>query len=425
MKKTQDKIIRTYYTISGLFTISASLIWGINTLFLLHAGMSIFQVFVVNAIYSASMAIFEIPTGVFADTLGRRLAFLLSTIVLMIGTFGYAFAATLQNNFWAFGLMSVVLGLAYTLYSGTVEAWLVDALLSTGYTRPMDHVFSRSTTISSIGMLFGTVLGGFLGTLNLSIPYIVRASVILIVFGIAFIKMHDLGYTKKALAIRNIPKEMKKIASTSIEYGLKNLSVRYLMMVSFVFSSFMMWGWYAWPPYFLDLFGNAKAVWLAGIISALFSLAQVGGSLCVGPILALLKKRTRLLILAFAIQSVALIGVGILNSFYPAVALFLCFSFAMGLAMPVKQAYLHSLIPSEQRASIVSFDSLVGSSGSVIGQIGYGYLSDRASIGIGYLVGGFVNLIILPVLYLLSRRKDGLDSKIEIDLESELNIKSE
>jgi len=45
---------------------------AINTLFLLGAGLSIFQVFIINAIYTASMAAFEIPTGIFADTLVEK-----------------------------------------------------------------------------------------------------------------------------------------------------------------------------------------------------------------------------------------------------------------------------------------------------------------------------------------------------------------
>ncbi|MGH2696527.1 MAG: hypothetical protein ACRDIW_06020, partial [Actinomycetota bacterium] len=55
-----QRIIRTYLIITALFTLSASLIWGINTLFLLDAGLSIFEVFVANAAFTAAMALFEV-----------------------------------------------------------------------------------------------------------------------------------------------------------------------------------------------------------------------------------------------------------------------------------------------------------------------------------------------------------------------------
>jgi hypothetical protein len=62
------RVVRAYLAISGLFTLSASVIWGVNTLFLLDAGLDIFEVFIANAAFTAGMFIFEIPTGVVADT---------------------------------------------------------------------------------------------------------------------------------------------------------------------------------------------------------------------------------------------------------------------------------------------------------------------------------------------------------------------
>ncbi len=408
-KTPQGRILSTYYMIVGLFTLSASLIWGINTLFLLGAGMSLFEVFAVNAIFSASMAVFEIPTGVLADTLGRRLSFLLSAAVLMLGTLGYVLGTTIINPFWFFAIMSIILGLAFTFYSGAVEAWIVDAMRFQGYTDKMDLIFSKAAGISNTAMLIGSVLGGLLGTLDLRIPYLVRATIILAVFLIAWRRMQDLGYKTHPLKSGDIPAEMSKIARASIQYGLKNHTVRQLMWISFIFSSFMMWGWYAWQPYFLGLFGNREAVWLAGIIAALFSLSQVIGNIASVTLLKVFKQRLRLLTFAFTLQALAIVGVGLIQSFYPAVGFFLCFSFAVGLAMPVKQAWLHEIIPSEQRASIVSFDSLVGSVGSVGGQVGYGYLADRLSISAGYIAGGLVNLMILIPLFAL-RKEDSLNA---------------
>ena len=86
---TPARVIRTYLVISGLFTLSASVIWGVNTLFLLDAGLDIFQVFVVNAAFTVGMVLFEIPTGVVADTSGRRRSFLLSAAMLVVGTLAY------------------------------------------------------------------------------------------------------------------------------------------------------------------------------------------------------------------------------------------------------------------------------------------------------------------------------------------------
>ena len=71
-RTTPERVIRTYYTIAGLYTLSAALIWGVNTLFLLGAGLNILEVFMANAAFTAGGVVFEIPTGVLADTRGRR-----------------------------------------------------------------------------------------------------------------------------------------------------------------------------------------------------------------------------------------------------------------------------------------------------------------------------------------------------------------
>src|SRR5919109_3371614 len=96
------RVIRTYLAISGLFTLSASLIWGINTLFLLDAGLSIFEVFVANAVFTAAMALFEVPTGVVADTLGRRVSFLLSASILAAGTLAYVGVSAIHGGLLLF-----------------------------------------------------------------------------------------------------------------------------------------------------------------------------------------------------------------------------------------------------------------------------------------------------------------------------------
>jgi MFS family permease len=109
---TPARVVRTYLTISGLFTLSASVIWGVNTLFLLDAGLDIFEVFIANAAFTAGMVIFEVPTGVVADTSGRRRSFLLSTVTLLLGTLGYVAIAASGGGLVLFVLASLVLGSA-------------------------------------------------------------------------------------------------------------------------------------------------------------------------------------------------------------------------------------------------------------------------------------------------------------------------
>jgi MFS family permease len=390
------RVIRSYLVISGLFTLSASLIWGINTLFLLDAGLTIFQVFVANAAFTAAMALFEIPTGVVADTRGRRASFLLSEAILAVGTLAYVGVAAIHGGLLLFCLAGVVLGLGYTFYSGAVEAWLVDALKATGYERELDGVFARAAIVSHVAMIVGTVGGGLLGTIDLSIPYLVRAALIVIALVVGFRTMHDIGFTPRTMQMRGIVGEMRKVGRAGLTYGWQKPAVRLLLMESFVTWSFFAWAWYAWQPYFLKLYGS-DAIWVSGLIAALFSLAGIAGNALVGRVATPGRHRTTILLVAGAATTSTMVATGLIRSFWVTVPVFLLGAIAGGVLQPVRQTYLHRSIPSSERATLVSFDSLVGSLGSVGGQTGLGYLSQERSVPAGFVVGGLVTVLTLPI----------------------------
>ena len=166
------RTIAGYYTLAGLYTLSAAAIWGVNTLFLLDAGLSFFEVFVANGAFSLGTVLFEIPTGVVADTLGRRISFLLSVSVLGVSTLAYVGLAEIDAGVIAFAAASVAMALGFTFYSGAMEAWLVDALAATGYRGLLDRVFARGSQVTGAAMLVGTIGGGFLGQIDLSLSLI-------------------------------------------------------------------------------------------------------------------------------------------------------------------------------------------------------------------------------------------------------------
>src|ERR1700704_277218 len=86
---TAHSIQRTYLTLLFGNTLAASFIWGINTIFLLDAGLSNLEAFAANACFTAGMVLFEVPTGIVADTIGRRTSYLLGTVTLTASTLLY------------------------------------------------------------------------------------------------------------------------------------------------------------------------------------------------------------------------------------------------------------------------------------------------------------------------------------------------
>ena len=114
-------IQRTYLTLMLGNTLAASFIWGINTIFLLDAGLSNAEAFAANAFFTAGMVIFEVPTGIVADTVGRRTSYLLGTVTLTLSTAIYVLLWQLEAPFWEWALVSMLLGLGFTFFSGAVE----------------------------------------------------------------------------------------------------------------------------------------------------------------------------------------------------------------------------------------------------------------------------------------------------------------
>jgi MFS family permease len=402
------RVIRGYLVISGLFTLSASLIWGINTLFLLDAGLSIFEVFVANAAFTAAMALFEVPTGVVADTRGRRASFLLSEATLALGTLAYVGVAAIEGGLLLFCVAGVILGLGFTFYSGAVEAWLVDALKATGYQHELDGVFARAGVVAGVATLVGTVGGGLLGQLDLSLPYVVRAVLVVVAFVVGFRIMHDIGFTPRTLRLRGIVGEMRKVARAGITYGWRTPAVRLLVFHSFLSWGFFFWAWYAWQPYFLDLLGR-NAIWVAGVIAALFSLADIVGNMLVARLARPGRRRTTILLATSAVLSATMVATGAIQYFWITVPVFLLGAVAVGVEQPVRQTYLHHSIPTSERATLVSFDALVGSLGSIGGTTGLGYLSQVRSIPAGFVVGGLFTVLALPIFARLRARGERAD----------------
>ena len=272
----------------------------------------------------------------------------------------------------------------------------MDALKATGYTRELDGVFAKASIVSSVAMIVGTIGGGLLGQINLSLPYIARAALVLIAFAVGYRTMHEIGFTPRTMHLQGIVGEMRKVGRAGITFGWHNPAVRLLVMESFVTWGFFSWAWYAWQPYFLQLYGH-DAVWLSGLIASLFALAGIAGNALVGRLATPGRKRTTILLASAAASTATMVATGVIRSFWITVPVFLLGAVAGGVLQPVRQTYLHHSIPTSERATLVSFDSLVGSLGSVGGQTGLGFLSQERSIPAGFVVGGLATLVALPI----------------------------
>jgi len=414
-RMTAKSIRRKFYFLTGAHTLAASIIWGVNTLFLLDSGLNIAQVFLVNAIFTAAMTLFEIPTGAVADTKGRRVSLAWSSAMLFVGTLGYLGAGTWGGGFAAFAAASVLLGLGFTFFSGAAEAWAVDELISLGEKNAGASLFAKAATASSITMLAGTVAGGLLGSLDYRIPYLLRAVLFLLMLALVLFAIPEHGWKPDGKALSPMDR-VKHTLNDTVRFGLKVKSLRRLMGISFLLGTFLMWGFYALQPYVTELAGRPGAAWLSGLVTALITLSQILGQLLAGrqdkhdegaKKMVSAKLSRAMLIATMGALITGLAGLNFLRTFSdallaPALAILglMLLMGSLGYAGPFLRDALHSRIPSEKRATIVSLDSLVGSGGAIIGQPALGAVAGRFGIPLGYLAGAALFLLTQPILTL-------------------------
>ncbi|MDQ3067738.1 MAG: MFS transporter, partial [Actinomycetota bacterium] len=364
MNDLARRIQRTYLTLVLGNTIAASFIWGINTLFLLDAGLSNLEAFAANAFFTAGMMVFEVPTGVVADTWGRRTSYLLGTLTLSASTFLYYILWVVEAPFWQWAVVSMLLGLGFTFFSGAVEAWLVDALHHAEYDGGLEAVLGRGQMIGGVAMLGGSVAGGVIAQVtSLGVPFLLRVGVLLVMFAVAYRLMHDLGFAPAPAA--SPLRATKAVFDASLEHGLGNPPVRWVMLAAPFTAGVGIYTFYALQPFLLDLYGDPDAYAVAGLAAAIVAGSQILGGYAAPKIRSRFEKRTTALILAALAGVVVLALLALVGSFWLALGLLVVWGLLFAASMPIRQAYLNDMIPSRQRATVLSFDSLMGSSGGV------------------------------------------------------------
>jgi MFS family permease len=412
MTDQAKRIQRIYLLLTLLSTLAASFIWGINTLFLLDAGLSNTQAFAANAFFTAGQVVFEVPTGVVADIWGRRTSYLLGAVTLLLSTLLYFVMWQSRAPFWGWAVASVLIGLGFTFFSGATEAWLVDALAFAGFKDNIESVLGRGQTVTGVAMLGGSVAGGVVAqATNLGMPYLLRSLVLLVTFIAAAVYMKDDGFTPDRS--KGVLREIRLVARASLDNGWRNPPVRWLMLAAPFSMGVGIFAFYALQPYLLQLYGDQKAFGIAGLAAAIVAGTQIVGGLATPLFRRLFTRRTHVLLVATIVSIVCLAVMGATSRFAVAVTFLVIWGLAFSISGPMRQAYLNGIIPSAQRATVLSFDNLMGSAGGVVAQPALGRVADVAGYSSAYLVCAAVELVAIPFVLLARREKapsDPIDS---------------
>jgi MFS family permease len=125
------------------------------------------------------------------------------------------------------------------------------------------------------------------------------------------------------------------------------------------------------------------------------------------------RRRTSVLLAGAALGAGALALIGLVPHFWIAIVLLALWGLVSAAVMPVRQAYLNSLIESGDRATVLSFDSLLRSTGAVGAQPLLGKVADAWSYPISYLCSAGLQALSIPFIWLARRERTETDSLVE------------
>jgi MFS family permease len=390
-------IIRRYYAVRLIDAVGPSFVLINNVLFMQARGLTQFEISCWAATYFMVAFLTDVPMGAFADTISRRLAYVLGCGLGAVSFLTYFFA----HHYLIFIVAAVVGGLGDMLRNGAIDAWAVDTLGSAGYEGRLDLLFSRAAQLMQFGAIFGVVIGGRLTMRNIAIPWLLGAAGQLIMAAAAGWLMRGERPRIRSLEPARVARSMRGHIVAGIIAAFSSRPVLTLGIANAI--TMIAWSpfWYEWPQFFNSSFhqGTQVASWVyVGTAIATMLGAEVVARRQPGPSL-----RPFFMFAVIAIQSGLLFASGLMIH-QPMLVLvfFLCSSACTGISNPIGLSWYNEQVDGAHRATLLSFQSTCARLGAAVGLPIGGWLADAHGFAITWQVMGIVAALSAP-LYLSLR----------------------
>ena len=362
-------------------------------LFYEENGLTISDLFIIQSIYSVTIAIIEIPSGYVADVLGRKNSMIIGTFFGCLGMVVYASSF----GFEGFLVAALCLGVGQSFISGSDTAIMYDSLLELNRTKDFIKLEGRTISMGNFAEAVAFIAGGLLAEVSLRTPFYYQIGIAFIGFLVTLLlvepKMHRLkdGKTKPW-------KNIKKI----IRFSLKeNKTLRYYIIYSSIIGAgTLTMAWYS-QPYFMSIGINSKFYF--GLLGAGLNLAVAIISFYAHKIEEKIKTRTLLILILLSICSCYFI-ISYIKTLWGLLIL-LAFYLARGVATPVLRDYMNRHIPSEMRATVMSIRSFIIRIVFASFSPFFGYVADVYSLSQAILLSGILFFVLggITLLFLLGK----------------------
>lgn len=362
-----------------------------------EVGLNPLQLVLVGTVLEVSAFLFEIPTGVVADTISRRLSIIVGTAIMGVG-----FALEGLVPVFAVVLIAQVLwGLGYTFTSGATEAWLADELNDDVQTA---RALLRGTQIGQIASLAGILVAVVLASVDLALPLIVGGIGYLLVAGVLAFLMPETGFRRVPASQRETWNDMRDTFSHGLSLVRRSRVLVALFGAVFFFGAFSeafdrLWEALILANFEFPDFPNWSAVVWFGVIDA---VAVVLSIVAVGVV----RRRATagsvrhipavLTATAFLLSGVV-IGLGLAGQFAVAVVLYQAAIVLRVVHGPLLTSWLNEQLESRSRATVFSMRSQSDAAGQVLGGPMLGWIATVVSLSAAFVVAG---LFLMPAVFL-------------------------
>lgn len=398
MKNRLEKNIYLDYIYSFLANLNmSSSIW---VLYLAYRGMNLAQVGILEGIFHVTSVICEIPSGAAADLLGRKKSMIAGRICLALSCIIMLFS----NHFSGFAAAFVMQAWGYNFNSGSEEALVYDSMKLCGKESQYLKVSGRLNVLIEIAQAAATVMGGILAEYSYIWCYAASCVIALLCLVPAFMMTEPEKEHNSQAAQKGIIKSTAGHFKTSWKILRSDKAIRkVLFSFSAVFAVYTVLFFYS-QQYFYDLGLNKIQISLIMLAAGVSSCLGAFGS---QKIYGLLKNKT--IYAATFVIGLCLIGFRI-RCLSLSVVLFMGAALANALLYPVQSISLNSLIPSEQRATIISVDSLLFSLTMVLLFPAAGAFASRWGLYRVFEILGLLILCMAGLLLFYGKKTSGTKS---------------
>jgi MFS family permease len=383
MKKT----VRSYFALQGTTAFGISFISAFYVTFLLTKGLNLFEVNLVNFFFWTTLFVCELPTGAFADVFSRKLSFVLSCLLFGAGMVVYGFV----NSFWGFVVAEMISAVGQTFANGAFQAWLIDRLQHQGYTGSFSEIFARKQQINGGVGIVSAILGAFLGSINMSLPWFFGGGVMIAAGCAAMVYMREENeFAHAKFSFSAGIRRMYEVVVSSVAYSRKNSAVRFILIMTAVHFFAIQAPNMQWQPLFHEYLVSQTSL---GYVKGGISLGLMAGAALASIFLRLVAHERKGIVWVQISIGIGIACTVLPQSFVPALTVFLLHEIPRGLLDPLKESYLHDNIPQDRRATIASCDSISHHIGGMIGLLASGALAQYVSLPAAWIVSGLVLVI--------------------------------